>query len=411
MYLLFSYFIVKRLSINDFGIFSYLLSLIVFCSNFVVLGMPTYLQKQVARNEPLDWRYFVALLVIIPVMAGVVYSYVIPASDQYLKKFVIVITLINGFSSIAVSVSNGKECYKRQYTMLLVSSLWMLLLLIYMLMSKITLPLSLLFKLWLTNAVVLFSYSVCILWSYRKDITLRFNHSENYQLIFINLLLIYAVSLPFEFSRVYDRFLLTRYFSPQLLGIYAFNCYIVYSVYALMIRPMATICVTALSKHAHNIQEQARVVCRYYLYILLIYLLIFLGYVPFAKEWLELIGLSKYIGSTGIFIFVFFNILIFNLSLPLVIKITLSDSHLKKLSYACLSLLLFNTSLLFIVIKANIYYFLAGLMVSYALHFVLCLLLCYPSSMQLFKYIGHEIVKLVKGGRAELLAFMAVTDE
>ncbi len=409
--LLFNYFAVKKLSVIDFGTFSYFTSMIVFFSSLIVIGMPTYIQKHIARKQPLDSRYMFAIFILIPLIAALIYFFMIPVSMVQLKYFTLAIIIINGITSLTLAVSNGNANFTIQYKMLLVSSVWSLALLAYIFFFKQAMTLRLIFDFWVVNAIISLFYAIYILFSFKKTITFISNFKEKYQFIFINLFLIYAVSLPYEFSRVYDRFLIAKYFTPHLLGVYAFNCYIVMAVYSLMIRPLATICVTGLSAHIANIDAEAKIIFRYYLYILAIYFLIFVGYVPFSKEWLEMLGLYNYIGTTDIFLYVFFSILIFNISIPLTIKISLLDSHLTKMIYCCGSLLLFNVSFLFILIKHSFEIFLAGFLLAYFLHLMLCIILNYRYSLQISIAIGQQIYKLAKGGHAELKSFIAATDE
>jgi hypothetical protein len=177
-----------------------------------------------------------------------------------------------------------------------------------------------------------------------------------------------------------------------------------------MVKPMMSVCITALSKAKSNIEQHATIICRYYLYTLLIFSLIFVGYAPFSKSWLELLGLTSYAGTTYIFIFAFFNTLLYALSIPFIIKISISSSKIQKLMYCCVSMLIFNVPLLFISLERQFIFFLYGFLIAFALNFITAIIFNYSYAKAIFRLILSMLGKLIRGGRTELLAFINPND-
>lgn len=403
--ILFKYLVIKMLSVADIGVLLYVCSAIYFLSNTSVMGMFVYLQRQVAREETINFRYIIIALMFL-IMSSVIIILILPVQVMSLKPYFILIILCNSINTMISAVCNGAHKYDSRYKILLISSGYMIFMIFYMMHQKTHYNLDVILYGWIVNSVIATLYAVKVLWSLKSKFKVKYEQNVGFHIIMINLILIYSVSMPYDFARFYDRYLLSHFFSPNLLGIYTFNCSMILAVYSLLVMPTIGICLSALSKATTDIKLQAKIMIRYYFYIILVFTLIFIGYVPFAREWLELLGFTKYLGTTHVFIYVFLNMFFYALTIPFIINMSIAKSNILKIQYCLLSVIIFNIPLLFIHFDHRFIIFLIGFVCAYFLHFVVGILLNYSSLLELSRCLWHELIKVVKGGRSGILELL-----
>lgn len=404
MDIVFKYLIIKKLSVGDVGIYLYLLSLILFFQNFATLGLPTYFQRQVARNETID-RGYINISSLFTIVAAIIAFLLMPHNAANFRGYIVTVIVFNAVIYVVVALCNGTGQYDYKYKFQAISNLYTLVLPICILFNK-TITLQIIMTAFFINAIVEFCYAMMILRKNWQSLKIMKSHTQNYWLILCDLMLIYVATMPYDFSRVYDRFLLNHFFSAYLLGVYVFNTYLVMGIYTIFVRPMMSVCMTAIAKAMTDIEQQAIIICRYYILMLLVFGLIFIGYVPFAKYWLELLRLTQYLGTTAIFVYTFFNILLYALSIPFVIKITINNNKAQKSLYCLASILIFNIPLLFIWYNHTFTAFLMGFLIAFLVHFITVMAFNYSYSKSVFKIMTHEIYKLIKGQGVGFLAFI-----
>lgn len=404
--LLFKYLIIKRFSMSDLGVFLYVCSIIYFLSNTSLMGMSIYMQRQIARNNSLNFRYIMVVLLFL--LVSCVFAYIIlPQQLMALKPYFIVILICNTIVSMVIAVCYGSGRYDNRYKILLVSCGYMVALIFYMLYKKNHYDLNLIFYSWVANAVIATIYSIGVFLPLRNKISFMKEPLVRSSTIMLNLILIYAVSMPFDYARFYDRFLLNHFFNSRILGMYSFNCSMMLAAYSFLIMPIISICMTSLSKNFANIERQAKIIFRFYIYTLFIFALIFIVYVPFAHKWLIWLGLIKYSDTVGVFIFVYLNMFIYALSIPFIIRISISDNNKEKFFYCLFSIAIFNIPMLFIIINPGFITFLSGFLVAYTFHLLLSVGLNYAYSKELIQSLRKEGSKLVNSGRAGILALIS----
>ncbi len=352
---------------SDLGVFLYVCSIIYFLSNTSLMGMSVYMQRQIARNKSLNLRYFMIAFLFLLVSCVVAYT-ILPQQLIALKPYFIVILICNTIVSLVIAVCYGSGRYDNRYKILLVSCGYMVALIFYMLYQKNHYDLNIIFYSWVANAVIATMYSIGVFIPLRKKLSFVKEPLVNSSAIMLNLILIYAVSMPFDYARFYDRFLLNHFFNSRILGMYSFNCSMILAAYSFLIMPIISICLTAISKNFTNIEVQAKIIFRFYIYTLVIFALIFVLYVPLAHKWLIWLGLTKYSDTVGVFIFVYLNMFIYALSIPFIIRISISDNNKEKFFYCLFSIAIFNIPLLFILIKPQLVMFLIGFLVPYTFH-------------------------------------------
>lgn len=245
------------LSIADVGIFLYVCSAISFLSCTSVMGAGVYLQRQIARNEPVNFQYISSVLLFLALSASVAFL-ILPKQLMALKLYLIVIIVCNAITNFLIAICNGRGRYDIRYRILLISCCYMVFLIIYMLHQKTHYNLHVIFYSWIVNAVIATVYGIIMVRSFKEKIILKKEPNVSIRMILLNLLLIYSVLLPYDFARLYDRFLLHSFFSLHLLGIYTFNCSIMMAAYSLLIIPTVGICVTMLSKTLSNIDSRQK---------------------------------------------------------------------------------------------------------------------------------------------------------
>lgn len=401
--LLFKYYVIKMFSISDIGLFLYVCSIVYFFSNLAMVGMPVYLQRQVARNDAVNINYMKFSLLFI--CLSCIFAYLIlPAQLTILKPYFLLIILCNTIISSATAICYGNGKYDSRYKILLISCVYMVIMIFYMMFQKSHYHLNVIFYAWIINSVIALFYSIWLTWPFQKKTSLVKTKEVGTIVILSDLILIYAVFMPFDFSRLYDRFLIHHFFTQDLLGIYTFNYSLILAAYSFLVMPINSICMTALSKASLNVEEQAKVLIRFYVYIVAVFILLFVGYVPFAQNWLLLLGLKKYIGTTHIFISIYAYLFLYALSVPFTIIISIADNNRLKLKYGLLSLLLFSLPALSIAFDNRFVVFLFGFLLAFLSHLLLSIFVNYSYSKKLLYWLGCEIVYLIKNGRAGFLA-------
>lgn len=403
--LLFKYYVIKMFSISDIGIFLYVCSIVYFFSNLAMVGMPVYLQRQVARDDAININYMKFSLLFI-VMSCIFAYLILPLQLTALKPYFLLIILCNTIISSATAICYGHGKYDSRYKILLISCIYMIVMIFYMMFQKTHYHLNVIFYAWIINSVVAMLYSIKLSWPFQKKATVVKTKEIGTIVILFDLILIYAVFMPFDYSRLYDRFLIHHFFTQDLLGIYTFNYSLILAAYSFLIMPIYGICMTAFSKASLNIEEQAKVLLRFYLYIFAVFILLFVGYVPFSLNWLHLLGLQKYIGSTYIFIAIYAYLFLYALSVPFTIIISIADNNRLKLVYSMLSLLIFTLPALFIAIDSQFTVFLFGFLLAFFVHLLLSIFVNYSYSKKLLYWLGREVAFLMKNGRAGFLALI-----
>ena len=256
---------------------------------------------------------------------------------------------------------------------------------------------SLILKYWLANLAVIF---VLILFSifhlFRHVVKIDYNLKQAYPLIMIDLLLLYAVSIPDSFIRFFDRFLAHNFIGDVFLGQYAFNLMLVTMVYALFIRPVNSVLVTQISKAHGVLEDYVPIFMRYYLYGLAVYFILFCGYIFLSDQIFILCGLSKYLGTSYLFYVCFINAILYFIALPFSSLITLNDSGRKRLTYCICCIALFNTPLLLLYIHPTKGYFCAGFMLAYVFNVILCIIFEHRVASVFFSIMMRNIMGIIR---------------
>ncbi len=396
------------LSIEDLGIFLYVCSTVYFLSNTSVMGAYVYLQRQVARQEVINARYLISILIFL-VLSSLIAVKVLPSQTTSLKPYFVLIIVCNSIITLINAIGNGAGHYDNRYKILLISSIYMVLLIIYMLYVKTNYNLNFIFYGWIVNTFIAAVYAGLMLFSIRLKFNLSKISNIGFSTIILNLVLIYSVSMPYDFAKFYDRYLLSHYFSSGLLGLYTFNFSIIMAAFSFLVMPVISICLSALSKAQNDINVQAKIMLRYLMYILCVFVVIFIGYVPFTKYWLTLLGLNKYIGTTSTFIFVLIYMFLYSIAIPFIITISISNGHMIKIKYCLTSLLVFIIPLIFIKINHNFNIFLYGFLVAYFLHSMMAILFNYNSLRGLFYCMVGELMQILRSGPTGIRSLLTIS--
>jgi O-antigen/teichoic acid export membrane protein len=372
-YIIFNLLVVKKLSIAEYGVYSYVLALITYFSTIPLIGLSLYLQRNVARGELLEKKYlkFSFYLSLLSLLMAYL---IMPDMSHFQKITVLIIIGLNCLVAFSVAVSDGLGKYTFQYKMLFFNSLWMIFSLLSVLCNY-PINLGLILNYWLINVAI--SLIVVMVINYRLSGLVRLNqdNTTSYKVIFFDLLLLYSVAIPDAFSRFYDRYLAHHYFDENFLGNYSFNLMIVLTVYALFIRPINSILLTQLSKSHESVTDCVNVIKKYYLFGLSIYFGLWMCYLPFSNSILTLFGLTKYKGSTVFFNVCFINAVLYFISVPFMSLVALKNNGKKKIIYCVGSLLIFNTPLLLLVFSSTQLNYFIGFILAYSINLILALVL------------------------------------
>ena len=385
-YIIFTLLVVKQLSVDSYGAYSYILALIVYFSSIPLLGLPTYLQKCLAKDGAFNKKYF--LFPLFATFLGVVFvSQLMDANTLFEKIAVVIIILFNSLMIITVSITDGLGRYTFQYYFLLINSLWMLYCLLKVFVFHQIIHLDTILSCWLINILLSSFLIIPLLFKllHRRIQAPEIDPSSSF--IFTDLLLFSAVTIPDAFARFYDKFLAHKYLGDQFLGQYSFNLMLVLTIYALFIRPINSILFTQLAKHHYSPIQSYRTVKVYYQFGFIVYWGFFFCYWLGNNYFLRLGGMTKYQDSMDLFFFCFINGLLYFIALPFMILITLSDNRYKKIVYCIASLLVFNIPLICLILSNS--------KVSFCIGFTLAYLLNAALSVYLEYMMVNEFIRMV----------------
>lgn len=397
MYLIFALIVMKNLNVVEYGIYSYILSMIMYFSSIPLLGLPLYLQKSAVRNDVINLRYI--SVAIGSICLGLVIAWkLLPDLNSSLKISVIMIITYNILITTLVAINDGLGKYSYQYLYLLLASLWMAICIVQATVLHFTLDIQTILRYWEINSIIVFFIAFINLW-YISTHALKFNNRPNksYLHLFMDLLLIYSVSIPDGFAKFYDKYLANTYLEGDFLGKYSFNLMVVATVYAFLIRPINSIFITQLAKEKDNMHLCNQIIKNYYIFSLVIYSMIYIIYVTYFKEILNFVGLERYQDTVCLFKICFLNTILYILSYPFITLLAISNAERNKFIYCILSILIFNMPLLLLIYHSNSSNFLAGFLLSYSLNFLLILLFQYKYAIAFAKTLLTEIKTLTQG--------------
>jgi len=397
LYLVFSFMIIKNLDITTYGIYSYVMAIIVCFSTIPLLGLPNYLQKNIAKNLGIDKKY-ILMAAIISIIALSIAFYILPALPLLEKISIIAIIAITGLIAILVAIKDGMGTFTFRYQFFLLVNLWMLICILHAIFLKNNITLKLIFNYWLFNSIIiLFIATVMLNRLFKSALVWDRSPTNEYKHIFLDLLLLYLIAIPDGFARFYDRYLAHQWLGNFFLGNYAFNLMITNSVYTLFIKPISSIIFTQLAKAHASLSECAHIIKGYYLNGVLIYLGLLCVYMPFSKYILHGLRLEKYNDTNLYFLVCFSNAVLYFLSLPFVMLTTLSQNTKKKLIYSIGSFFIFNIPFFLLWMKPCISLFLIGFIVAYMSHFVWSMYLEYPYVVEIIYEIQSMFGRLNLG--------------
>lgn len=379
IYLLFNLVIIKNLSVAEYGIYSYILSLTVYFSSIPLLGLPVYLQKSMAQQGEIEWRYF-KVTILSSIIAFFIAFYIMPPIPIYQKCIILFVILFNCLLTIPVSVNDGLGNYLFQHRFSIFNSLWMVACMIGITSHVMSMNLSIILIIWAINIFASFGILFAVIKNlFQKKLTLSGINSETSSSprllpnTALDLLFLYAISLPDGFSRFYDRFLVTKFFDAHFLGTYSFNLMVVAMIYALFIRPLNSILFTKLAQSYHSLEDCIPIIKRYYMVGLTVYFICFIMYLLFSTYILQISGLEKYNHTTYMFFICMINAVLYLLTVPYISIITLNNNRKTKLIYCLGSLMIFNIPLVLLLITPSQTSYFIGFISAYFLNLLLAI--------------------------------------
>lgn len=386
LYIVFVLVTMKRLSIADYGTYSYIVAIILYFSAIPLIGLPLYLQRSIARGEILHSQYCVIPFLSMCSSLLIVYL-ILPPMGGLLKCQILIILCYNMLTAIIVAINDGRGIYTNQYKFLLLASLWMIICIFKTEVLHESLTIKNIIHYWMINAflVLLLALAYSI---YLSKFILKISHQkqQSYGFILGELLLLYSVNIPDSFAKFYDRYLANHYLDITFLGEYAFNSMIVLTLYAFFIRPINSYFISQFSKHSASVYNSAQLIKNYYIITLLIYSIVYLSYVPFAKLILTLLDLTKYQHTIYLFKFILANMILYLFAYPFVTLIAISGKAGTKIIYCIMSLLIFNLPLLLISMHADSQHFMIGFITAYSLNLLLVIWLARSYSFYFIKF-------------------------
>lgn len=290
------------------------------------------------------------------------------------QKFcVLLIIAVNAIYALLSAMHNGFENYIFQYRMLFFTNLWIILCIIQSLFFHKDMTFSLILKYWTCNVFVLIPiFVINIVRVLKLPVKISKNLQTSSALIVSDLILLYSVNISGNFVKFYDRYLAMKFLDKNFLGYYSFNLMSVTILYGLFILPIQNVLTTKLAKSNHSNDIIVKLINRFYLYGLVIYLSYFIFYALLSDRLLSFFGLSKYLGTKYMFFVCVLNAGLYFLSIPFVSMIALSDHGKKKLLYCVTSILIFCVPYLFVMFHPTESFFFAGFILAYFMNFMLC---------------------------------------
>lgn len=402
LYLFFVLIVMKSLNVSDYGLYSYILSIILFFSSFPLLGFPLYLQRNVAKKHEIKIGYlYIAFL---NTCIGFSIAYLILPDIPSSQKFsILMIITYNSAVAILVAMNDGVGRYSRQYLYLLLSSIWMFVCVFQYIILKKTLTIHLIIHYWFLNSSFILILALSeIFFFLRKQTIVRGQRLHFYSMIMMDLFLMYAVNIPDVFAKFFDKYLANHYLDHTFLGNYSFNLMIVATAYAFFVRPINSFLISNLARAQDSLLDSARTIGNYYLFSLSIYLGVYFIYDMASEQILRLFGLYQYHATLYIFKICFLNNLLYLLSYPFIILLAMGQWQRLKIIYCLASLLIFNIPLLFLCYASTIQHFLLGFCVAFSCNLGLILVLQYQYALgfaaflfQLIKHSTHQAYLLV----------------
>lgn len=394
LYIAFVLLVMKNLNVDDYGTYSYVLSIILYFSAIPLLGLPLYLQKHIARKNIINIRYF--YLALTSVLFGLVTAFLIlPNIGNMQKLFVLAIIAYNTLTAILVAVNDGIGKYSKQYMYLLIASIWMIFSITDVVIFHKSLTINLILRYWVINSTVVFIIAFINL--LKVSFTLQFTREARpYSLILIDLLLMYSVSIPDGFAKFYDKYLANKYLSTTFLGNYSFNLMLVVTAYAFFIRPMNSFFINQIAKNQNSITICSMLIRNFYCFAISIYVFIYCLYTLFSENILLIAGLERYLGTTHLFKICFLNIILYILAYPFIILLAMSGNNRNKLIYCISSIAIFNIPALFLAINGNVYNFLFGFILAYLLNFLLVIIFEYQYAKNLIYFLLNDVSLIIK---------------
>lgn len=335
LYVLFNLLILKQLSVEEYGEYSYLLALIIYFSALIQLGLPIYIQKNIAQGNSLDRQYFNISIGIFILVTFI--NFILQDNILYMiLTEIIILSMV--LVSIGTSMQNGKEDYVFQYRVVVISSVWMLFIVFGSYFFKITI-LSILL-LWSINAIITIFYMIYFLKNSNVSLFEKDSFTIDRLLTKGSLLVtLFFVSIPYETFRVMDKIIIKERFDETLLGYYSFNLFAIMMVFSFSIRPLSSIMLTKIAQSKYDFLR-----VKYTVFFMLINIMIFsifyILYSIFAGFFLDLFGLEKYITSIEYFIYIWLYMLFYSLSIPFVMIINVELNNRKRLLYMVSSLVI-----------------------------------------------------------------------
>lgn len=395
-YMVFTVIVIKKLAVNEYGSYSYIVAMTVYFSSVPLLGLPLYLQRNMARGSVISYEYFIIVLALTCIALILAYI-MLPSMGLVQKIGVMLIILAACINTILVSINDGLGRYLFQYKFFLLTNLWSFICIFQVIFLRKNITFNLILNYWLTNSLIVLIVAFVIFFRLPKQgVKVVSQITTTYPLILADLILLYAVGIPDNFARFFDKFLAKKFLSDTFLGYYSFNLMAVTAVYALFLRPINSVLLTQMVKVYGSPQKFATLMKKYYLYGLLLYFSIFCVYFPFSDQILNLVGLSKYIGTIDIFTVCFINALLYMFAIPYTTFISLSESGKKKLCYSFLSVLIFNIPTLMLFIRPTQASFLAGFILAYFSNLLLCIGFEYKLASYCLRSMLDDMVRVSK---------------
>lgn len=391
VYILFVLVVMKSLNVEDYGVYSYILSVILCFSSIPLLGLPLYLQRNIVRKSVIHKRYL--FIVVLSIFLGLVITFLIlPELGIIQKIFVIAIVIYNTTIAVLVPVNDGVGKFSAQYKYLLLASTWMIVCNIKFFIFHHSLSIKTILTYWVLNSMIMLVFAL-------RDLIRHFHHNlkfdtysnQSFHIILMDLVLMYSVNIPDVFAKFYDKYLANKYLDHTFLGNYSFNLMIVATAYAFFVRPINSFLINNLSRAQNDITTSCKIIGNYYLYGIMLYGSIYLIYTLASNEILSILGLEQYNETFYLFKVCFLNTLLYILSYPFVILLALSYRNRYKLFYCVASLLMFNLPLLFLSFGYSIQNYLIGFMVAYIGNFILILFIEYSYAFAFIYFIVDEV--------------------
>lgn len=375
VYLIFTLMIIKKLEVVEYGLYSYVTAIVVYFASVPLLGLPLYLQRNIARKNSINFNHFIVIFITLALSFGIAY-HIMSELTFYQKLCVLLIIAINVIYAVLSAIHNGFENYIFQYRMLFFTNLWIIFCLVQSIFLHTQMTFEHILNYWACNVFILAPiFAVHIFKLTRFPIKISRHVKISSALIVSELILLYAVNISGHFVKFYDRYLAMKFLDTNFLGYYSFNLMSVTILYGLFILPIQNILTTKLSQSSPLQASAMHLVTKFYLYGGVIYLSYFVFYAAISDKLLVLFGLSKYLGTKYIFYMCILNAVLYFLSIPFTSMIALGDNGKKKLLYCALSIVIFCLPYLFVVFHPTENFFFAGFVLAYLMNLILSVLL------------------------------------